>query len=495
MSTSSGERGTKSQQQDRQNARDRANNGGGTGNGGGSGSRGTKSQQQDRRNLDTARRSGNSAPGVSSRDNVRSNPASQAIPGMRNVALHNAGLPEQSNFGPKVGKVDSRGNSKTVGTRTVPAFPDLMPNGVPPQTGVIGGLGLLADAIINDNTKPYGDWNETADITTRDMGLQDGNLRGNTGGRDVNGTAWLDTRRNPDKLNPNPNVVKPGDPAMTLDDYLAELTQNYIQPNSRYYLEQRGLIDPSAPEGIPAEWQPYFDREFNRIKGTLPQDLIGPNAKEEDVFNQLRNYYSDQFGKNALDAEELRRRNDYTTQLNAKGYRNQLEGAFGDTADDSIIESIINPQYQQAQDLLTNQQKRGTLTNTGFNYGMKALGEQRNAANTRLQGIGAQQRSTLSGGVNDYLDSIYGKASGYKLGEQFDPNSFDTEFGNRLTSAQGGLEGGIRGAAPSNLFDTGTVLSNAGTAQGQSSRGGLLDTLANRRSRTQSRGLGTTGAF
>lgn len=67
MAISSGERGTKSQQQDRRNAADRERAaGGGSGR---SGERGTLGQQQDRRNLDTARRSGNAAPGVGANNN------------------------------------------------------------------------------------------------------------------------------------------------------------------------------------------------------------------------------------------------------------------------------------------------------------------------------------------------------------------------------------------------------------------------------------------
>lgn len=57
MAISSGERGTKSQQQDRRNAADRSRANADR-------DRGTKSQQQDRRNMDAARRAGNAAPGV-----------------------------------------------------------------------------------------------------------------------------------------------------------------------------------------------------------------------------------------------------------------------------------------------------------------------------------------------------------------------------------------------------------------------------------------------
>jgi hypothetical protein len=392
------------------------------------------------------------------------------------------------------GLSNSGGNdNRPKGAFQSPRYSSLTPNGELPSTGVTQGIADLIGSIMDDDA--YGKYGEPdlspKDITPQDVDALGSNLGSTGAGQDRirSGSTWLDAAR-------SGGVTRlPDAPALTLDDYLNELRTKYIDPNSRYYLEQRGLIDPSAPAGIPEEWAPYFEREFNRIRNTLPGDLIGPDSKEADVFNQLRNYFSDQFGKNALDAEELRRRNDFTTQLNQKGFRDQLSNAFGDTADDDIINSIINPQYQSAQDLFTNQMKRGTLTNTGYNYAMQALGEQRNAANSKLQEIGAGQRAAAMGGVEDYLDEIYNKAGGYKLGETFDPNSFDTEFGNRLTSAQSGLEGKIRGAAPSNLFDTPTVLSNAGTAQGQSSRGSLLDTLANRRSRTQSRGLGTTGAF
>jgi hypothetical protein len=289
---------------------------------------------------------------------------------------------------------------------------------------------------------------------------------------------------------------------MTIDDYLNEIRTGFVDPNSRYYLEQRGLIDPSAPAGIPAEWAPAFNRQFDFIKSTLPGDIIpseGPAPKEADVFTKLRSYFTDQFGDTALSNEQNRRRNEYATALSGKNFGSQINDRFGDTSDDALIESIINPQYQDAQSIIDNQQKRGTLTPTGYNYAMNNLGQQRSAGVNTLQGIGATQRNKARGSVDDYLSEIMGKAGQYNLGETFDPNAYDTEFGNRLNSASGSLEGDIRAASPTNLFNTSTTLQNAGNAQGQTSRGGsssLLGTLSARRQNGgRQRGLGTTGQF
>lgn len=418
-----------------------------------------------------------------------SNPAAKAIPGFRNVVLSNAGLPQRPGYGPTV----NRGNNRPSGPFQSPSYSKLTPNDQLPSTGVAPGIADLIGGIIDGDV--YGKYGEPdlapKDITPRDV-TGDGSGIGNTGGRD-SAAQFFDTRTRPpapDAVTPNPSVVK------TLDDYLNEIQQGFINPNARYYLEQRGLVDPTAPAGIPAEWQPTIDREFNFIKSTLPQDLYDPKAKEADIFNKLRTYFTDQFGDTALSNEQNRRRSQYTGALQGKGFEGQIDQSFGDTADDDLINSILQPQYQSAQDIIGNQQKRGTLTPSGYQYALNRLNDQRTAGLNKLQGIGAGEREKLGGGVRDYLAEIYGKAGEYTLGQQFDPNSFDTEFGNRLTSASGSLEGNIRAAAPTNLFDTASVQQDAGNVQGQTSRGGLLDTLASRRrGSSRGRGLGTTGAF
>jgi len=95
----SGERGTKSQQQDRANQRDRdrsvAN--------GGSGDRGTRSQQQDRRNMDNAKKAGNSAPGVSGRENRGNNPGNPSAPGYLDYDTQKTTMPNGQRV--EVGKV------------------------------------------------------------------------------------------------------------------------------------------------------------------------------------------------------------------------------------------------------------------------------------------------------------------------------------------------------------------------------------------------------
>lgn len=345
---------------------------------------------------------------------------------------------------------------------------------------IMGGVAGLADEIMNgSNYSGVTGW-KTDPIS-------------DNGGKD-SAAEWFNTVGQPQQA--PAAAPAPTAPTMTLDDYLTQIKSNFVDPNSRYYLEQRGLVDPTSPAGIPEEWQPTFNRQYDFIKSTLPQDIYDPKAKEADTYNKLRTYFTDQFGDTALGNEQTRRRNEYSTALKGKGFENQISGSFGDTADDALIESIINPQYQAAQDIIGNQQKRGTLTPSGYNYALGKLGEQRTSGVNTLQGIGATERSKLGGGVEDYLSSLYGQAGEYELGGSFDPDSFDAEFGNRLSSASGSLEGNIRAASPTNLFDTGTTLQEAGGVQGQTSRGGLLDTLSSRRrGNSRQRGLGTTGQF
>jgi hypothetical protein len=289
----------------------------------------------------------------------------------------------------------------------------------------------------------------------------------------------------------------------TLDNIYNTLSHG-AQGSDLYYLQQRGLA-PMDASSIPDQWMPVFQREFDRIKGTVPTSVtsgatngqFGDEASYNAALQQIGALFPSTIGQQALDAEQQRKQNTFKTGVGSLGLEGQVSSAFGDTSDDDILKGIYDAQYQPAATQLMNAFKRGALNPSGYNYGMSQLETQGKAGMGKLQDAGAAARATQSGGLNDYIQSIYNKASGWQLGQpDFDPTSASSEFTNRFNTAKSNLDSNLQGLSPS-IFDVSSALRNAGTVQGTTSRGGLADTIANRsyQKRNQSRGIGSTGAF
>lgn len=354
------------------------------------------------------------------------------------------------------------------------------------------------------------------------------NSQGTTANELNGGQQQFDTQGNPIST-----VTNSTDPStLTLDNiykYLGDTTGG----SDLYYLQQRGLAPlsitpdqwagsggvPNAGTSTPtdpaiaalhSQYDPVFQREFDRVKSTVPTALTGTgtgydttsgqfdNQTDYDTaLQQIANLFPTTFGNQALDAEQTRQQNTNKTAVSGLGFEGQIDKDFGDTSDDDIINSIYNQQYDPAMTQISNALKRGALTPQGYNYAVNTLNKQGDAGKAKLQSAGADERATLSGGLNDYLSTIYDKASGWQLGQSaFDPTQYTDEFNSRLGSAQTQLSGDLEGNVP-NIFDIPTVLQGAGSVQGVTNRGGLLDTLADRgyQKRNATRGVGSTGAF
>ena len=140
----------------------------------------------------------------------------------------------------------------------------------------------------------------------------------------------------------------------------------------------------------------------------------------------------------------------------------------------------MSSQFDPLSAQLINAQKRGTLTDTGYNAALAALNQKRAAATSQVIRLGQTILGTDRSGINDIITGAKNTAAGLNLGQTFDPSSYDTQaktlagtdlsnFGGALTNAVGGTQyatlsdllnagGSVQGANnPSAINPTGTL--------------------------------------
>jgi hypothetical protein len=195
-----------------------------------------------------------------------------------------------------------------------------------------------------------------------------------------------------------------------------------------------------------------------------------------------------------------------TSKLNSQFDPNYANSLIPDSTLDPAVSSIVSSQFDPLSSQLVNAQKRGTLTDTGYNAALSALNQKRTAATSQVSDLGRTILGTDRSGINDLITGAKNTAAGLSLGQTFDPSSYDTQakgraasdlanFGGALTNAVGGTQyaslsdllntgGSVQGANnPSAINPTGTLGATSPFAQDP-------NVLAN-----QKRGLGNQGAF
>jgi len=250
----------------------------------------------------------------------------------------------------------------------------------------------------------------------------------------------------------------------------------------RDYFASRGLS--------PDTYSSLIDSIVNDTRVKVPDLDANPAA----YFN------SDAFATGLDNAQNVKRAN-YTGQVNSRFAPGFDRTLIPDNAGDSIVNSILGNQTQQAQQQLDFNRKRGLLNDAGYATAQNELGAQGNAARSTLSNI----ESSIIGKDRQDLNNIRGDAgtaaSQFQFGmPEFSVDPYYKQAQDKATSDIGNLEGSIRSALGStNLFDVPTLLQKAGTAQGPINL--TTNTPADTslpftpKKTNTNRGLGSTGTF
>lgn len=260
---------------------------------------------------------------------------------------------------------------------------------------------------------------------------------------------------------------------------------------ARGTVEERGLDFNNFEGGINSELDRIVRGLSGPVSGTA--GFADPRASfEDDIASIVLN-----------NSRDLSRRN-FETAIDSFGGEGFAQNSIRNDADDAILQSILDPQFADANTSLDNAFSQGNLSRAGLDRARITLGEQQSGARSNLDQIGGDVLSQGRSDLRDIRDRGIGQARGFELGQSFTPGDvqgrLDTSLGDFNTNLEGNIRNAV-GSAP--LFDVNSILANtrqtafnpaAGT--GDTAAPGLLDTLADRdKKRNESRGVGNTGAF
>ena len=273
----------------------------------------------------------------------------------------------------------------------------------------------------------------------------------------------------------------------TFQDTKNSAYQNAVNAIGRQFQLQG--VDPS--QYWESDIKPALDTQMNTI-----QDLA-PNPASA---------FSPTMGTDILNNLTSGARTAATSTLNSQFDPNYANSLIPDSTLDPAVSSIVSSQFDPLSSQLVNAQKRGTLTDTGYNAALAALNQKRAAATSQVNTLGQTILGTDRSGINDIITGAKNTAAGLNVGQSFDPSTYDTQAktlaGTDLSNFSGALTNAVGGTQYATLSD---LLNAGGAVQGASNPSAINPTgslgatspfapdptvLSN----TQ-RGLGNQGAF
>lgn len=172
------------------------------------------------------------------------------------------------------------------------------------------------------------------------------------------------------------------------------------------------------------------------------------------------------------------------------------------------IATAVNSQFDPLMQQLTNAQKRGTLTGTGYQGALNQFNTDKTKATATVTGLADNVVKGDQGDLNTYLDTGRTLAGHVPLGTDFSNDPYRAGAADIISKDTGKLSGDVQNAVGATKFSDLTTLLNAGgAAQGSADPtagnpnglpgGGSLspEALASQVLAKQPRGLGTQGQF
>jgi hypothetical protein len=241
----------------------------------------------------------------------------------------------------------------------------------------------------------------------------------------------------------------------------------------------------------------YINPALNKVQAGI-QDL-DPNPSGE---------YAANLGQTILDQATGDARSKALSQFNATFNPNYTATALPDSTMDPVIQQILGEQFDPVKQQLLNAEKRGTLTDQGYNAALTTLGQKQSAGSDTLKSLGANILSGDRTGINDLITGGRSDINNMTLGQQIDPNSYVTQAQGKIASDVSGFSGALRNAlGGSQLVDITDLINAGGAAQGANNptaanptglpgaQGGTPGLTPDQVQASQKRGLGSTGAF
>jgi len=180
------------------------------------------------------------------------------------------------------------------------------------------------------------------------------------------------------------------------------------------------------------------------------------------------------------------------------------------TADDPLISSILDEQFNPLAESIKASLARGTINDLGYKAASDLLGTKRTGAEADVQRLGQGVIDTDRLDVNNLISGGRTAASTLAPGGSFDPTSYQKQADELIGARIGSLGGDLRSKLGNTKYlDINELLSAAGSATGPTNLGvpadkggaGGTDTAIDpaaieaEKRRNTPRGLGNQGAF
>lgn len=201
--------------------------------------------------------------------------------------------------------------------------------------------------------------------------------------------------------------------------------------------------------------------------------------------------YSGAFAPTILDeilgGARVGQRNKYQSAFNSGVSPYYAEDTFGATADDAILGSILDEQYNTALSDLDAAKGRGQASQAVYDRALRDLGTAKYTANTDLQNIGRGIRQSDIDAINQRRQTALDAASNWDFGTVYDPTAEAGRVKSYAGERQAGLEGELRGAVGGKeYFDVNSLIGKAAARVGNQTTptttagtGALYDTFQN----------------
>lgn len=237
----------------------------------------------------------------------------------------------------------------------------------------------------------------------------------------------------------------------------------------------------------PATFGDLFSRSIEDHAALVPDLDTNPGTYFGDDFvnNILTNYQQGQRMTKARDVQ-----NTFTP-----GFERSL---IADTADDPYITDVLDSQRKNAQLTIDRARARGNLDDTGYAAALTKIGDMYKSGSATAQTLGDSVLQGYRGRLKGIGDDALTNANNFNLGTTFDLGNYTKQRDDLATSLSGQVEGGVRNALTGqNFFDIGSLITQAGTAQGAANpRLSSPGILAQRdQLRDSERGIGAPGTF
>lgn len=307
-----------------------------------------------------------------------------------------------------------------------------------PSTGGPSGPGNHLSGSLSKPSQPTNDVGGWSNFV--DMGTSSG------GGSKVDGYAPTTVDPGGGGGTPTPPTV---DPSVAFEEaYQRALGYGGQQVASRGY--QQPLVD---QYGVLDLYKEMIDRQ----KGTI-------DPSHSDPYSM---YSRDTFFNDAVTDATGRYRADQRNTLNSAYGEGFEQQAFGDTADDALLQDILNQQRGDAQLIIDRSRARGSLNDSGYTRANKAIEDQNAAGMSSVQSLGGGVLADYRKQLGDTRSGALDRINTANFTSPYNVNNVVTQLGDLRNKFQSNMGNDLqRAVGGTSFFDPSVAISKGGQTQG-----------------------------